>query len=50
MRVKIKYTFGYFLNKTYSDKPCTLIKGPAFDVSGNFIGVIAAEVDVNGMI
>jgi len=50
MRVKIEYTLGYFFNKTYSDNTCTLIKGPALDVSGNFIGVMAAEVDDNGMI
>ncbi|MGE5197199.1 MAG: PAS domain S-box protein [Deltaproteobacteria bacterium] len=41
------YFSDIFFNKTHNDKPAMLITGPALDFNGNFIGVIAAEVDMS---
>ena len=40
------YFSDIFSHKTYNNKPEMLITGPVRDFSGNFIGVIAFEVDM----
>ncbi len=40
------YFSDIFFNKAHNDRPGMLITGPVRDFDGNFIGVIAAEVDM----
>ncbi|MBI4826090.1 MAG: PAS domain S-box protein [Nitrospirae bacterium] len=43
------YFSDIFLDKAQGNKPSMLVSGPAFDLDGVFIGVIAFEVDMNSI-